>query len=193
MVGIGAPSVNSNSGGAFGEKGSTVTVVGEGFICCELSDPCDQTGMLWLWWGWEWSVSWLLDMISCPNELRSIRDRFLCWWWYELDGRYWAEAELLGSALELSTTRVVLLVLPTISKRLERRRFLSRVACLRKYFWAWLATWVGVLVVTKFLEIPLQSPFPSFSSPARNVLCSSSVHATPFFLSWVGGKRPSER
>lgn len=32
--------------------------------------------------------------------------------------------------------------------------------CRMKYFWAWLATWVGVLVTTTFLEMLLQSPFP---------------------------------
>lgn len=86
-----------------------------------------------------------------------------------------------------------LLMLPTISKRLDRRFFLLiRVAWRRKYFWAWLATWVGVLVVTNVLDIPLQSPFPSFSSPTRNVLCSSSVQGTPFFLSWQGPIRPSD-
>lgn len=51
--------------------------------------------------------------------------------------------------------------------------------CLRKYFWAWLATWVGVLVVTKRSEIPIQSPFPISFSPAKNFRCSSVVHATP--------------
>lgn len=70
----------------------------------------------------------------------------------------------------------------TMSKRLERRFFLWMVARRRKYFWAWLATWVGVLLVTYFLEIPLQSPFPSFSSPTRNARCSSSVHATPTYI-----------
>lgn len=67
-----------------------------------------------------------------------------------------------------------------ISKRLVRRLLWWRVvACRRKYFWAWLATCVGDFVTTKFLEIPLQSPFPSFSNPIRNIRCSSSVHGTP--------------
>lgn len=70
-------------------------------------------------------------------------------------------------------------VIFTASKRLDRRFFLLRLFCRRKYFWAWLATWVGVLVVTKFREMPRQSPFPRFSSPARNDLCSSSLHGTP--------------
>lgn len=39
-----------------------------------------------------------------------------------------------------------------------------------KYFWAWLATCVGVLVTTKFREMLLQSPFPYLSNPRRNNL-----------------------
>lgn len=68
-----------------------------------------------------------------------------------------------------------------MSKRLDLRFFLSWdwEICLRKYFWAWLATWVGVFVVTNFLDIPLQFPFPSSFSPAKKVLCSSSVHGFP--------------
>lgn len=81
----------------------------------------------------------------------------------------------------------------TTSKRLDRRFFWLRLFSLWKYFWAWLATWVGVLVLTKFLEIPRQSPFPSLASPAKKSLCSSSVHGTPFFLSGVLPIRPSER
>lgn len=49
----------------------------------------------------------------------------------------------------------------------------------RKYFCAWLATWVGVFVVTNSLDISLHLPFPSFSSPLTNNLFSSSVHAIP--------------
>lgn len=87
----------------------------------------------------------------------------------------------------------------TTSKRLDLLFFLCWVFCLRKYFWAWLATCVGVLVGTKFLEMPLQSPLPSLCNPAKKVLCSSSVHGThnnqtnqklltPFF---VPNKQPS--
>ena len=39
-----------------------------------------------------------------------------------------------------------------------------------KYFWAWLATCVGVLETTKFLEMLLQSPFPNLSNPNKNNL-----------------------
>jgi hypothetical protein len=67
----------------------------------------------------------------------------------------------------------------TTSKRLDLRFFCVRLLCLRKYFCAWLATCVGVRVVTKCREMPRQSPFPSFSRPARNRRCSSSVHGTP--------------
>jgi len=38
--------------------------------------------------------------------------------------------------------------LHTMSKRLERRFFFPMLLCLRKNFCAWLATCVGVLVVT---------------------------------------------
>jgi hypothetical protein len=67
----------------------------------------------------------------------------------------------------------------TASKRLDLLFFCVRLFCLRKYFWAWLATCVGVRVVTKCREMPRQSPFPSLSRPARNIRCSSSVHGTP--------------
>ena len=66
-----------------------------------------------------------------------------------------------------------------MSNRLGLRFFLSFPACLRKYFCAWLATCVGVLVVTKFFEIPLQSPFPRFLKPFKKILCSSSVQGFP--------------
>lgn len=67
-----------------------------------------------------------------------------------------------------------------MSNRLDlRRRLLLLLFRRRKYFWAWLATWVGVRVLTKFLEIPLQSPFPTLFNPTRNSRCSSSVHGTP--------------
>lgn len=49
-------------------------------------------------------------------------------------------------------------------------------SCLIKYFWAWLATWVGVLVVTKLREIFRQSPFPYFFSPNRNSLRVQHQH-----------------
>lgn len=39
-----------------------------------------------------------------------------------------------------------------------------------KYFWAWLATCVGVLVSTKFRDMLRQSPFPYLSKPRRNNL-----------------------
>lgn len=54
--------------------------------------------------------------------------------------------------------------------------------CLRKYFWAWLATWIGVVVVTKFLEMPFQWPLPSFSSPTKNVRCSSLLHMAQLYV-----------
>jgi hypothetical protein len=41
---------------------------------------------------------------------------------------------------------------------------------LMKYFCAWLATWVGVLVWTKLREMFLQSPLPYFFRPRRNNL-----------------------
>uniref|UniRef100_A0A2P2PY86 Uncharacterized protein n=1 Tax=Rhizophora mucronata TaxID=61149 RepID=A0A2P2PY86_RHIMU len=44
----------------------------------------------------------------------------------------------------------------------------------RKYFWAWLATWVGVLVTTTFLEMLLQSPLPNFFNPTKNNLPQSA-------------------
>lgn len=72
-----------------------------------------------------------------------------------------------------------------MSNRLDLRRRLLWLFSRRKYFWAWLATWVGVRVLTKFLDIPLQSPFPTLCNPTRNCRCSSSVHGTPLFRSWL--------
>ena len=57
--------------------------------------------------------------------------------------------------------------------------FLLITSCRIKCFWAWLATWAGDLVITKLLEIPFQSPLPSFFNPIKNSLCSSSVHRLP--------------
>ena len=67
----------------------------------------------------------------------------------------------------------------TISNKLDRLFRLLTFVCLMKYFCACDATCVGVLVVTKCLEMPRQSPFPSFCNPIKKFLCSSSVHATP--------------
>ncbi|RWW04781.1 hypothetical protein BHE74_00018714 [Ensete ventricosum] len=39
-----------------------------------------------------------------------------------------------------------------------------------KNFWAWLATCVGVLVLTTHRDMFLQSPFPYFASPSKNNL-----------------------
>lgn len=47
-----------------------------------------------------------------------------------------------------------------ISCMLDLLLFLLSELSRMKYFWAWLATWVGVLDTTKFLEILLQSPLP---------------------------------
>lgn len=67
----------------------------------------------------------------------------------------------------------------TISKRLDRLFLRVALLCRMKNFWAWLATWVGVLDTTKFRAIPRQSPLPNFWRPIKNSRCSSSVHGTP--------------
>lgn len=57
-------------------------------------------------------------------------------------------------------------------------RLESRVAALAwrmKYFCAWLATCVGVRVLTANLEMFLQSPRPYFSSPSRNSLRKHAI------------------
>jgi hypothetical protein len=54
-----------------------------------------------------------------------------------------------------------------------------------------IATCVGVRVFTKFLDIPLQSPSPTFCNPSRNSLCSSSVHGTPAILKYRHPKNQS--
>eukprot|EP00249_Psilotum_nudum_P004904 c18396_g1_i3 orf=20-259(-) len=54
-----------------------------------------------------------------------------------------------------------------------------------KYFWAWLATCVGVLEITKFREMLLQSPLPNLSRPNRNNLAQSWIcknHKNPIEL-----------
>lgn len=52
--------------------------------------------------------------------------------------------------------------------------------CLRKYFCAWLATWVGVFDMTKFLDMFLQSPLPYFWRPKRNRLRKFSLITQSF-------------
>lgn len=168
---------------------------------------CSKNGMEWLCGAnsSEYLVSWTSDLTPCSwsELLMPSRGRVLVSWcmvaYWEPDvlkyaGTGWSLCLVLR---EPSTwwpeVVMLLLLLPAMSKRLGRRFFLLRIAWRRKYFWAWLATWVGVLVVTKLLEMPLQSPFPSFSSPIRNVLCSSSVHGTPFFLAWTGPRRTSDK
>lgn len=59
------------------------------------------------------------------------------------------------------------------------------VSCLLKYFWAWLATWVGVLVVTKLREIFLQSPLPNFLRPIRNCLQGNKLKKKKKNTWWI--------
>lgn len=51
-----------------------------------------------------------------------------------------------------------------------------------KYFCAWLATCVGVLVTTKFRDILRQSPFPYLSKPRRNNLIVERIQKLEFAL-----------
>ena len=51
---------------------------------------------------------------------------------------------------------------------------------LMKYFCAWLATCVGVLVCTKLREMFLQSPLPYFFRPRRNNLARRTEHMISF-------------
>lgn len=79
----------------------------------------------------------------------------------------WEGADLWSSGeVDLDSERLT----TVISCMLDRLLSFPPESCLIKYFWAWLATWVGVLVVTKLREIFLQSPFPYFFSPSRNCL-----------------------
>lgn len=57
-----------------------------------------------------------------------------------------------------------------ISWMLDRLRSLFIEFKRIKYFCAWLATCVGVLVTTKFRDMLRQSPLPYFSKPRRNNL-----------------------
>lgn len=101
--------------------------------------------------------------------------------WFDVcDGFCWDIESWLS---DWSSIDELVMASVVISKRLERRRRRLALFRRRKYFCAWLATCVGVLVLTKFLEIPLQSPFPTFFKPTRNSLCSSSVHGTPLLRS----------
>jgi len=100
-----------------------------------------------------------------------------------------SRVELFCEGGSLSSGEVVFVKWTVVmSWMLGRLLSLSPEFSLRKYFWAWLATWVGVLVMTNFLEMFLQSPLPCFWRPIRNRLCSSSVHGTPFFLSWSNAR-----
>ena len=51
--------------------------------------------------------------------------------------------------------------------------------CLKKCFWAWEATWVGVRVGTQYCEMAFHAPLPYTLSPARKAPCSSSVQGAP--------------
>jgi hypothetical protein len=48
-----------------------------------------------------------------------------------------------------------------------------------QYTCAWLATCVGVREGTKYLEMPLQLPLPSFLRPCKKSKCSVSVQGAP--------------
>jgi hypothetical protein len=49
---------------------------------------------------------------------------------------------------------------------------------LMKYFWAWLATCVGVLEITKFRDILRQSPFPNLANPNKKSLQKHFNHVS---------------
>mmetsp|Transcript_12730 Transcript_12730/g.30193 ORF Transcript_12730/g.30193 Transcript_12730/m.30193 type:complete len:235 (+) Transcript_12730:306-1010(+) len=84
---------------------------------------------------------------------------------------------VIGTCAWCGLPPVVLVMSWMLVRFLSRRLIeLSRM----KYFCAWLATCVGVLVVTKLREMLRQSPLPNFASPSRNSRCSSSVQGTPF-------------
>jgi len=71
-----------------------------------------------------------------------------------------------------------------ISNKLALRFLFCVFCCRMKYFCACEATCVGVLVCTKCLDIPRQSPLPNEFKPIRNDLCSSSVQETPDDEKW---------
>ena len=68
--------------------------------------------------------------------------------------------------------------------------FLVELLWRRKNFWAWLATCVGVLVITTNLEMPFQSPFLNLTSPIRNPL-QIYMHENAF--SDVFSQKPNNR
>ena len=61
----------------------------------------------------------------------------------------------------------------------RRFSFLEALVSRMKYFWAWEATWVGVLETTKWREMDRQSPLPNLARPSRKRRCSSSDQGTP--------------
>lgn len=87
---------------------------------------------------WLWSGSWLgMGNCSWSGDDPTLEIQFIC-----TDPSTW----LLSAVVMSWMLDLFLSFFPEV--------------CRRKYFWAWLATWVGVLVTTTFLEMLLQSPFP---------------------------------
>lgn len=74
---------------------------------------------------------------------------------------------VMGPALGASASPPLTLVM---SWMLDRRLSLFMELRRIKYFWAWLATCVGVREMTKLREMLRQSPFPNLASPSRNNL-----------------------
>ena len=107
------------------------------------------------WFHWKGVLPVAAEFDSC----------WLWWWWSTVECSGDAGLLLSGEGLFMSMRLTVV-----ISWMLALRLSFPPESCLMKYFWAWLATWVGVLVTTKLREIFLQSPLPYFFSPIRNNL-----------------------
>jgi hypothetical protein len=66
-----------------------------------------------------------------------------------------------------------------MSWMLDRRLSLLIEFKRMKYFCAWLATCVGVLEITKFLDMLRQSPFPNFANPSKKSLEITQLTTSP--------------
>ena len=116
------------------------------------------------------AFDWLLHWKFTPDEAAlEIGCCCCCCCWCESITECCGEVDLLLlSSEEVLVVSVRFTVV--MSWMLALLLSLPPESCLMKYFCAWLATWVGVRVITKLREMFLQSPLPYFFSPSRNNL-----------------------
>lgn len=112
----------------------------------------------WLLFHWRWCSP---DVVVAAELSGCLRESIM---------GFCGEVDLLVSSEGEEVLVVSVRLTVVMSCMLALLLSLPPESCLMKYFWAWLATWVGVLVMTKLREMFLQSPLPYFFRPSRNNL-----------------------